>query len=44
MLNYRLEIVKDESMSSIDHYDEFYVNFLSTTLFIDRCAHIYIWV
>ena len=28
MLNYRLEIVGDESVTSIDHYDEFYVNSL----------------
>ena len=26
MLNYQLEIVGDESLTSIDHYDEFYVN------------------
>ena len=28
ILNYQLEIVADESVTSIDHYDEFYVNLL----------------
>ena len=37
MLNYRSEIVGDESVTSIDHYDEFYV-----ILLFDRCAHIWV--
>ena len=28
ILNYQLEIVADESVTSIDHYDEFYANLL----------------
>ena len=28
MLDYQLEIVGDEPVTSIDHYDEFYVNLI----------------
>ena len=42
LLNYRLEIVGDESVTSIEHYDEFYVNLLFDRFFIDRCAHIWV--
>ena len=42
LLNYRLEIVGDESVTSIEHNDEFYVNLLFDRFFIDRCAHIWV--
>ena len=45
MLNDRLEIVEDEFVTSIDHYDKFYVNLLfdrSIYLFIDQSAPIWV--
>ena len=40
MLNYQLEIVGDESVTSIDHYDEFYVNLLfDHSIYRPMCTH-----
>ena len=42
MLNYQLEIVEDESVLSIDHDDEFFVNLrFDCSIIIDRYAHIW---
>ena len=44
MLNYQLEMVRSESVTSIDYYDEY--NFMwicfSAALLIDRCIHIWV--
>ena len=43
MLNYQLEIVEEEFVTSIGHSDEFYVNILfDRCIFIDRWAHIWV--
>ena len=42
MINYQLEIVGEEFVTSIGDSDEFYVNLLFDRFFIDRCAHIWV--
>ena len=44
MLNYQLDILGDEFLTSIDHFDESYGNFRLTALLIDRCAHIWVTI
>ena len=44
MLNYQLEILVEEFVTSIGYSDEFYVNLLFTAISIDRCAHIWVWI
>ena len=42
MPNSRLKTVRDEFLTSIDHYEGFHVNLRFDRFLIDRCAHIWV--
>ena len=44
MLNYQLDILGDESLTSINHYDEFYVNILFDSSFYGTISPEYFFI